>query len=346
MRVCLFRLSAIGDVCHAVAALHLLKQKMPKAQVTWVIGRVEYQLVKHIPDVEFVLFDKSQGIQAFYQLYQTMKHRHFDVLCHMQVALRANLASLCIRAERRIGFDKMRAKEGHGWVVNERIAAQHEPHVLDGFRAFVEKVTDQILDSEPVTWDFHIPQDVLSGLDVFESASKKLFVICPAASKKERCWSVAGYAALADYASERGYTVVLCGGPAEAEQELASSIMAQAHHSLKNLVGKTTLVQLLAFLKRADLVLAPDTGPLHMAVSQGTPVIGLYAHSNPKRTGPYMRRDLIVSVYEACVTHQLGVSLERVPWGRRAKGHELMDAISVDQVKTAFDRAQGYVLDK
>ena len=64
-----------------------------------------------------------------------------------------------------------------------------------------------------------------------------------------------------------------------------------------NLVGKTSLKELLCVLEQASLVVAPDSGPAHMAVTVGTPVIGLYAHSNPARTGPYLYQDYVVEVY-------------------------------------------------
>ena len=85
----------------------------------------------------------------------------------------------------------------------------------------------------------------------------------------------------------------------------------------------------MALLNQVDLVLAPDTGPLHMAVTQKTPVIGLYAHSNPRRTGSYFYRDLTVSVYDKHIENQHGCSFEKLPWGVRAKGAHLMKDISV-----------------
>jgi len=100
-------------------------------------------------------------------------------------------------------------------------------------------------------------------------------------------------------------------------------------------VGKTSLTQLLAVLKQAAVVLAPDTGPAHMAVTQGTPVIGLYAHSNPGRTGPYLSLDHVVSVYEEVIADKHENS---VPWGTRAKGDDLMSLIRLDDVLVKFDK--------
>ena len=86
-------------------------------------------------------------------------------------------------------------------------------------------------------------------------------------------------------------------------------------------------------LKHARLVIAPDTGPAHMATTVHTPVIGLYAHSNPRRTGPYSNIDSVVSVYDECVEEQRGKPWSALPWGTRAKGSQLMEKITVDMVK-------------
>lgn len=99
-------------------------------------------------------------------------------------------------------------------------------------------------------------------------------------------------------------------------------------------------------LEQAELVLAPDTGPAHMAVTVGTPVIGLYAHSNPTRTGPYLYQDYVVEVYHQNLISQKGKTAEQLPWGTRVKGSELMSQISVDAVITMFDwviKEQGIV---
>jgi heptosyltransferase I len=94
---------------------------------------------------------------------------------------------------------------------------------------------------------------------------------------------------------------------------------------------------MLVCLKNATLVLAPDTGPAHMAVTQGTPVLGVYAHSNPKRTGPYLYQKYVTEVYHRNLFLQKGDSAENLKWGVRVKGADLMQQITVEHVKEKFD---------
>ncbi|WP_041412883.1 glycosyltransferase family 9 protein [Shewanella sp. ANA-3] len=330
--LCLLRLSAIGDVCHAVAMVQAIQRQYPQLKITWVIGKLEYQLLKHLPGIEFVIFDKSQGWRSYFNLHKALKGRRFDVLLHMQVALRATLASLAISAKIRVGFDRARAKEGQWLVTNHRVEPLAEPHVLDGFMGFAKAIG--VSDITP-SWNIPVPQADTEFAQRQIADGEKVLVICAAASKAERNWLPERYAAVAQHAVNKGYRVILCGGPTALENTLANDIANACSAKLDNLVGKTSLTQLLALLKRASLVLAPDTGPAHMAVTQGTPVIGLYAHSNPGRTGPYLSQQYVVSAYqEAIALQQSG----EVKWGTRAKGEHLMALISVEAVIEKFDQ--------
>ena len=124
-KLCLLRLSAIGDVCHAVAMVQHIQRQWPKTEITWVIGKVEASLLQGLPGVEFVIFDKRAGLKGYQDLRQQMRSRQFDVLLHMQVALRASVASLCIPAKVKIGFDSQRAKEAQWLFTNKKIAVQN-----------------------------------------------------------------------------------------------------------------------------------------------------------------------------------------------------------------------------
>ncbi|MEZ7279557.1 glycosyltransferase family 9 protein [Pseudoalteromonas sp. 68 DY56-GL68] len=337
LEICILRLSAIGDVCHAVSAVQAIQKAHPKAKITWVIGKIEAMLLADLPGVEFVVFDKKQGKQAYKQLKQVFKGRQFDVLLHMQVALRANLAARCIPAKIKVGFDWARAKELHSLFINKRIAPQAEAHVLEGFKGFASAIG--VPDYQP-SWQMPITEQHQQAADTLlgeERLAGRIFVISPAASKKERNWLPERYAALADYAHHQGFSVVITGGPTPLEETLAEQIISHSKTPILNLVGKTQLKELLCVLKRASLVLAPDTGPAHMAVTVGTPVIGLYAHSNPKRTGPYLYQDYVVEVYHQNLVKQTGKTAEQLPWGTRVKGADLMTQISVEDVTLMFD---------
>ena len=336
--ICILRLSAIGDVCHAVAAVQAIQRTYPQAKLTWIIGKIEYQLLKGLAGVRFIVFDKSLGRAAYTQLKHDLHNESFDVLLHMQVAMRANLAASLIKAKRKIGYDWNRAKELHTLFTNERIKVQTQAHVLESFFAFAEKIGVPETAKHQLSWNIPLSTEDEAFARQHIPDDQKTLIIAPSASKAERNWTIEGYAAIADYAKQQGFKVVLCGAPSEAEKQLGQAIEQQATSNISNLIGQTTLKQLLALLKASTLVLAPDTGPAHMAVTQGTPVIGLYAHSNPKRTGPYLYQDYVVEVYHASLLKQFHKTDKQLPWGTRVKGKQLMQGITVPAVIEQFER--------
>ena len=333
--ICILRLSAIGDVCHAVSAVQAIQRHYPKAKISWVIGKVEAALLEGLPGVELVIFDKKQGISAYQKLRKTFKHKQFDVLLHMQVAFRANLVARCIPAKVKVGFDWHRAKEAHSLFINQSIEKQQQPHVLEGFMGFAQAIG--VPDTAP-QWQLPI-SDANSAVAVqYLDGLGKTLAIAPAASGTERNWLPERYAEVARHAHNQGFSIVLTGGPTELEQCLADEIMQYIDFPVLNLVGKTSLKELLCVLEQASLVIAPDTGPAHMAVTVGTPVIGLYAHSNPARTGPYLYQDYVLEVYHQNLKQQYGKTADKLPWGRRVKGVNLMQQITSESVIAMFDR--------
>ena len=333
--ICILRLSAIGDVCHAAAMVERIRQFAPDIEITWVIGKIEYQLVKGISGVNFVIFDKSKGVSAYSDLRRQLKGKSFDVLLAMQVALRANLVAACIRAKYKYGFDWDRSKELHWLFTGKRISAQHHPHVLDGFMAFADAIGVPKLDKP--SWNIPIQEEVEIWADQITTGLDNYVVIAPAASKPERNWLAARYAELIDNLASQGLQIVLCGGPGEVDRQLGEKIEHITRRVSKNLIGQTNLKQLLAILRRARVVIAPDTGPAHMATTVGTDVVGLYAHSNPLRTGPYNNLDDVVSVYDKAVRQQYSKEWQHLPWGTRAKGKNLMAGIETKAVLTKVE---------
>lgn len=335
-KICIMRLSAIGDVCHAVAMVTRIRHQWPDAEITWVIGKIEYQLVKLIPNVRFVIFDKREGKAAVEKLETALSGENFDALLMMQVALRANLASRVVKAKTRIGFDWARSKELHWLFANKRIAPRKHAHVLDGFMDFADALG--VPPQSTVSWDLPISdEDSQWGLQKATELGDYA-VIAPAASKAERNWLPERYAKVAEHLVQMGKKVILVGGPGALDRSTADAILKYTQVIAEDYTAKTSLHQLVALLRHAQLVIAPDTGPAHMATMVGTPVIGLYAHSNPLRTGPYKDIDNICSVYDDCIAEQKGKPWQALPWGVRAKGSDLMQKISVESVIDKVDK--------
>ncbi|GAB7218999.1 glycosyltransferase family 9 protein [Vibrio comitans] len=333
--LCILRLSAIGDVCHAISIVQAIQSHWPSTEITWICGKIEAQLIGDLPGINIVIFDKKLGFQGMKAVWKQLSSTKFDALLHMQAALRASALSFGIKAKYKIGFGKNRTKEGQWLFTNKHLPNSKSFHVLDNFADFARYL------GVPFTKpSWNIPVSDEDGLFAKSIVSgKPTLVISAAASKDSRNWLTESYASLADYAIEQGMQVILCGSPADRELKLAENIEQLAKGDLINLVGKTSLKQLTALLSEATVVLAPDSGPAHLATTQGTKVIGLYAHSDPRRTGPYNSLDIVANAYDEHVQLQTGKALKDIPWGTRAKGDDLMKSISIEQVCQLLDKA-------
>ncbi|AGH80466.1 glycosyl transferase family protein [Psychromonas sp. CNPT3] len=332
--LCILRLSAIGDVCHAIAAVQAIQRAWPQTKITWITGKLEAQLLAHISNVQVIVFDKKQGLKAYTSLYKTLKNQRFDALLHMQSALRSSMVSLLIKSPIKIGFDKERAKDAQWLFSNQKIDKSNNPHVLDGFMGFVKKLG---INDTDVQWNINIPlaatqkaKNIING--------QKTFIICPATSKAYKNWTKEGYLALAKHALNLDYQVLICGANTQTEHDFARYIIDNTSPKCISLIGKTSLIELLATIQQSDLILAPDTGPTHMATMVATPVIGLYAHHNPKRTGPYGGLKNVISVYEQCIYHETGEKPDTLPWRARVKDENAMQQISTSDVIDLFNK--------
>jgi len=332
--LCILRLSAVGDVCHTVPVVRSIQRQWPGTRITWIIGRLEAGLVADIPGIEFIIFDKSRGWRAYTDLRRLMRGRRFDALLQMQVSLRASVASLLIEAPIRLGFDRERARDFQWLFTNARIAARPREHVMEGLFGFARALG--VMDLTPV-WDIPIPAEAVEFARNWIPEEGGTMVISPCSSNRSRNWrnwSAAGYARIVDHAAERyGMRTLLTGGPTELEREYGEKIGALARHSPVNLIGRTTLKQLLALLDRAVLLISPDSGPVHMATAVGTPVIGLYATSNPDRTGPWSSRQWVVNRYPEALREEVGKEVEQVPWGRRVRSPTAMQRITAGEIE-------------
>ena len=335
--ICLLRLSALGDVTHVVPVVRQLQDRWPATRLTWVIGRFEHRLMSMLDGIEFVVVDKREGLNALRGLRKALAGRRFDALLHMQLALRANLYAAAIRADQRIGFDRVRSKELHGLVINRRIAHRPRQHVQDALLSFLEPLG---LDVGPARWDFPLRDEDEAFAAQCLPGEQPTLIISPCSSHALRNWSVQGYAAAAAHAVRRhGLRVALCGGPSALERETAAAIEAAAGVELVNLVGRDTLPRLLALLRRARLLLSPDSGPVHLANAVGTPVVALLAATPAWRSGPYSERRFCVDRYEDAARRFLDTPAEALPWGKRVEFPGVMDLIEVDAVLAAIDAA-------
>lgn len=328
--ICILRLSALGDVTHVLPALNAIKKTYPDAEITWICGSVEHKLVSAIPGIRFIVFNKNEGLKAYWKLRKELQGQRFDVLLLMQVSARANVLSLLINSGIRLGWDRASSRDMHQHFINQRIESGCKRHQVQSFLAFARAIGAP---AERVEWAFPVSRQAYQFADEHVDQARNTLLISPCSSHILRNWLPERYAAVADYAIEKlDMQVILSGGPSDTERKMGEKIQQLMQHKTLNLIGKDTLQQLMALLERVDVVIAPDTGPAHMANAVGTKVIGLYACTNSQRSGPYGSLNYCVDKFSEAAEKFLNRPSDELRWGTKIERPGVMELITVDDV--------------
>ncbi|MFA7398940.1 MAG: glycosyltransferase family 9 protein [Sideroxydans sp.] len=351
-RIAIVRFSALGDVVMVSAAINALRRAVPDAEITWFTSPLTYSLLHRMLGVQFVVVDKPRSFSDYRAFYRRFRERDFDAVLAMQANLRINLLYPALRAPIKIGFDRTRAREGQWLFCDQRIPF-HGVHLVDSFLSFVEKLTGQ---SAEASWNLPVGKEDMEWaeqtLNNFKASPTlalprgergqtkvphelSLIAIHPHASKAERNWLPERYAEVIQKSSG---DIVLTGGNSLAERTLCQQLCAIAPDRTLDLCGKTSPKQLAALLGKVDVLIAPDTGAVHIARAMDTPVIGLYAVASPKLTGPYRRMEYCVDRYPQAVRKFLGKDPEQLPWNTRVHHPAAMSLIEVDDVLQQLSR--------
>ena len=333
--ICIVRLSAIGDVTHMVPVVRTVQKFWPETKLTWIIGKNEAAIVKDISDIEFIEIDKSNFLRSCKNLLDIMRDRKFDALICAQVSLRANIISALVPATIKLGYDRARSKDFHSLFTNKHIPPATNQHVLDSFFSFIEYFG---LAERELYWGYKIPAEAQQFANQYVSTNQFKVVISPCSSHPLRNWTADRYAAVADYAiNTHNAQVFLCGSSTQTEQQIGADIERKMHNKAINLIGKDTLKKFLALLKQANVLITPDSGPAHIATGLRIPVIGLYAASNPKRSGPYLSQQWCVDKYDEAAHLFRNKPASQLKWGTKLEHKGVMNLIEVNDVTEKLD---------
>ncbi len=284
-----------------------------------------------LEDVEMLVFDKRGGWDAVRQLRQQLQNRNFDVLLHMQVAARANLLSRLIDAPIRLGWDRARSRDFHHFFVNQQVTNVPQQHQVEGFLEFARALG---LVVGPPVWNLPVTDEAQQWAVSWLQPERPNIIISPCSSHALRNWRSVYYAEIADFAIEKwGAHILLSGGPSDLEKQTATEITGLMRNSCTNLVGKDTLEQSKALLQSADLLISPDSGPVHIANALGTPVLGLYAATWARRSGPSNSLQWCVDEFPQAARTYRDKTAEELRWGTRIEVPGVMDLVTVEMVK-------------
>jgi lipopolysaccharide heptosyltransferase I len=361
-RILLIKLSAVGDVLQTIPLLNKLRRRYPAARLDWLVTPAMAELLRYNPAITNVIeffrdeWSTPWRLTPFVssaRLVAMLRAAEYDLVLDLQGQLRSAVFAFASGAPVRIGFDRPRAAV---WKASSRkITAAARKHAWQGARegswlAYTDHIPLPTLDVHPVErylgvgpmlglddtapdFSFPIPPEA-SGriealLDYYEIAKLKLVAMAPGTNWETKEWRREGFAEAARHFLKKGFAVTLVGS--DREREICAEVGRLAPGAI-NLAGETTLSELAALIRRTAICVTNDSGPMHLAVALGRPVVSVFGPTDPVWAGPYRRDGAVLRAElpcSPCYLRQLS---------RCMHGHACMKEISATAV---IERADG-----
>ena len=334
--VCMILLTGIGDVVHGLPVANALKDDDPARRITWVAEPAPARVLEAHPSVDDVIvFDKRRGFEGVEDLRRSFSGRRFDLTLNMQRHAKALFATLFSGAPLRVGLDRDKVREGVWLFSNLHIEPGPWTHTQDLLLRFLDRLGVERPD--PLEWRITFTgRERRAQREFFEALPDRPTVALALGSGATgKDWPSERYAPVADHLSEElGANVLLVGGPAPREAAAARRVREDTRCEPISALADDVR-RLMWLVDGCDLLISPDSGPLHIAHALDVPVIGLYGFTNPACVGPYVRfRDLVVDRYR-----EAGEEPDPSLTAKRAGRMKLIHPADViERAGLAFDR--------
>jgi lipopolysaccharide heptosyltransferase II len=326
--VLVVRLGAIGDVVNALVFATALKQAHPEVEIGWVVHELAQPLVEGHPSIDRVhLWRRNGGWAALRRVVGEIRSERYELAVDLQRIFKSALVARLSGAKRVLGHDRARAKEA-SWVWTKEHIPAGDPaaHMVEQYLEFVRHLgvahpqARHVLppDGEAEAW----AHELVSELGAAP------IVMSLGATKPANRWEPERFGELAVLLRhELDAPVLLIGGPDDQEAGEHAAKVIDNEPGVRNLVGRTSLRQLVALSREASLFIGCDTGPMHIAAATGTPVVALFGPADPRRTGPWGNEHRVVRVPPPCAPCNLKVCNQ--------PRHACMEDITVELVLEA-----------
>ena len=333
-RVGIVLLTGIGDVVHGLPLARDLRRQDPDREIVWIAEPAPAEVVRHHPAVDrVVVFHKKAGFAGARALHAAFRPEPCDLTLNCMRYLKGSVAAVLTGAPVRVGLPPSKTRDGAAWFNTVSVSEGPWMHTQDLFLRFREPLG--IPADDPVDWDVTFTEGERSDQEAFfsrirQGARGPVVGLVTATANPRKDWPAERLPDLVQsLVDDLDATVVLVGGPSAREAEAAARIR-QAGAPVVNALGDSVR-RMMWIVDGVDLLVSPDTGPLHLAHALGTTVVGLFGHTNPWRVGPWRRdRDLVIDRYT-----EPGETPDAALYQPR---HQRMEQITVDDVMAMVDR--------
>ncbi len=352
MRVLIVRLSAMGDIIHAMPAVSAMRQLWPEAHLGWAIEErwmplltsrprdhlqgpagPEQPLVNQIHIINFKQWRRrpfsSATMRAMIAAHRELKAQHYDAAIDLQGAVRSALLAKASGARRVIGEARPREYPASWWF-DKKVKTRGE-HVIEQ----AHEIVSALLDHQPPVAKAEFPRDELAEQwaagflggnlrndlgDNLRKPTRQYAILNPGAGWGAKCWPAERYGVVARKLAEQGTGCLVNVGPGE--NGLGREVVARSNGSAA--MVECSLPQLIALTRGAALFIGGDTGPMHLASALQVPVVGIFGPTDPKRNGPFNSPSVILRHPESKRDHS-----------RRSEPEQGLLTITIEEVVEA-----------
>ena len=305
MRIAILKPSALGDIVHALPILSALRDAFPDAAITWVANRVYEPLLQGHPELTATLpFDRGAykkgiiaGLRATHQFALTMRRQRFDWVIDLQGLLRTGLMAGFSGAPRKIGFANAREGSRRFYTEVVEVPDAERIHAVERYWRVAEHLGIGNCEKRfvlPIQ-----PRERDAVHDLLKDYPRPWLAMAPGARWTTKCWPAKHFASLASMAQREFGGSVLFVGTSD-DTDLSERIVESLTGPTLNLCGQTPLPLLSALLLESDVMIANDTGPLHLAAALGTPCVAPYTCTKPILHGPFGQLERGIATTVSC----------------------------------------------
>lgn len=330
--ILIVKLSAIGDVIHALPVAYALKHCFPQARITWVVEKPAFELVDGHPAIDdVIIFDKarcrslSKLVNYLPELRRRLQVQPFDLALDLQGLFKSAMIAWLSGAPKRLVY--CNAREFSDRISQKVCGPNQKGHIVEQYLDVVRVLACRV---ETVDFGIRFNKGETSAaqqiLTVAGWKGEPYVVLAPGANWPNKRWPTSHFAELADYLHQKGILSLMIGGPAD--KALADEIRAQTNVAILDLIGKTSLKQLAWVIKNARVMVGGDTGPMHLSVAVSTPTVAIMGPTDAQRNGPYGNGHKALIAPRECAGC----------WRRKCKkGLDCLDAVFVKDVVQAVN---------
>lgn len=288
-RILILNQNWLGDVLFSTPAIRALRRRYPEAHIACLAPRRAAEALSHNPHLnEVLIYDERAMLASLIEPVRVLGmlvRRRFDTAFLFHRSRSKAFLTLLAGIGRRVGF----ARSGRGWLLTQAVKTPSEPlHKIDQFLYLLERAGVPGAGREP---EVHVTPGEKSAVEALLAKEgvrpgQPYAVVHAGGNWELKRWPAAYFARWANLFLEKnpGWKIVLCGAPSE--RALADRVLKEAPAGTVSLCGRTSFGELAALMRGARFVLSNDSGPIHVAASQRTRILGLFGPTSPKETGP------------------------------------------------------------